>query len=1328
MKRIKGLLIILVGLLFLVSCNKGEKVTLTVDKTLNLRVEQEVKLRVNQVAGDLEFSGMDDVITIRTSGNSVYVKGIKEGVVDLKVTYKPNKKITATVKVTVTPQDVGDSYTINFSAIAPEGFAGDIYVLGGFNNWELDNALKLTKGADGKYTGSATYTTTEEIVEYKYFNYPDWDYAEGNEAGEYRDNRQVTLETTLNLEDAILSWEKVYDNGGSGEPQEYTFTFNVTVPEGTEGNVFVAGNFTNWLDEECTPLQLTKGEGNIYSGTVTYTTNKALSYKYINAKDLESISWEYGDIAEENRSLAIADLVANDTVTAWKKGGYKAEAVEKDYTLNFKVTVPFELPEGYKVFVIGSFNSWNEETALELVADGLDYFGETTITTSDIQIEYMVVAGKTFTWDHKPLKEDNSEYGYGENITHDLVDGQNNVEYVVYAWKNLNPTATEKNYTLKFTVTVPEGTEGNVFVVGSFTNWLDEECTPLQLTKGEGNTYSGTVEYKTAAETVKYKYVNAKDLESISWTYGEVISEDRTLVLATPPANDTVTAWEKGGYKEGIAQEMVDVVVRLTSIPTTTETYPIKLIGSMTNNWTVADALVFEKVGEVYETTLTVDKNVENKFAVYLDKEQEKWHDHQAANEGVALPDHIISAAEYTALLVEIAVPEWKGIIPPAPEVEYTLNFSFNISVYIPEGYKVFLIGDFNAWDISTAVELVGEAGLYTYQTTYTTSKTKLEYMILTGEEFTWNHKTLKPDNGEYGDNDNIAHDLIEGVNAISYIVPGWAGITPPTSPEMVDVVVRLTSVPTTTETYPIKLIGSMTNNWTVADALVFEKVGEVYETTLTVDKNVENKFAVYLDKEQEKWHDHQAANEGVALPDHIISAAEYTALLVEIAVPEWKGIIPPAPEVKHTLTFTVTVPEGTEGNVFVVGDFTNWLLEPSTPLLLTKGVGNTYSGTVEHTTSKETLKYKYVNAKDLASLNYDYEEVIEDDRVLTLTTPTANDTVTNWKAGGYFEPANVSVTFDITAPAEASLVCVVGQFNNWGEAENTLDWQLTKSGDKYTLTKDFLVSERNFSLKYKFVVNGYWEDYTGDRSVLLEKNTPKTITNEITGISANKAPETTLPKHTLTFNVTVPEGTEGNVFVAGSFTNWLLNPSTPLQLTKDEGNKYSGTVDVRTLDEAVEYKYVNAKDLASISWEYGDVVEENRSLAIADLVANDTVTAWKKGGYKASTPETEYTLTINLTTPVVPEGVTDIYLLGNINDWGNDANVNDWKLTKVTDTSYTITITFTTTLAELLFKFSNLGWSHVEKDAFGNEIVNRTLTLTTEPMILNLEVAKWQE
>ncbi len=1666
MRKFKGLLVFLLGLLLLTACGK-DKVTLEVNTSLTLQVGQEVKLTVNQVAKDLEFSGMGEVLEIRTSGDDVYVKALKVGNVDLKVTYKPNKKINATIKVTVNPKPVEQGYTLNFSVTVPADFTGDVYVLGGFNSWTLADALKLTKGADGKYTGTATFDTDEASLEYKYFNHNEWEYGEGSETGGYRGNREVSLtETTINLEDEILSWEKVYDgtplepekeytftfnvtvpegtegnvyvvgnftnwlddpctplqltegddntytgtityttnksllykyvnakdlasinwdyeeevsgnreltiealtandtvtawkkggykegaveaeytlnfkvtvpfllpegykvwvvgfNGwdkddalelvpdgldyfgeatitteasqieymvvaglefgwdhkplkedgteygfgeninhvlvdgvneinyvvhawkdlseGQEEPQEYTFTFNVTVPEGTEGNVFVVGNFTNWLDDPCTPLQLTKGEGNLYSGEVTYKTNIALSYKYLNAKDLESLNYDYEEVVQGNRSLAIADLVANDTVEAWKSGGYKEAAVEVEYTLNFSITVPFQLPEGYKVFVIGSFNSWKEETAVELTGTELVHTGTTTVTTSATQIEYMVVAGQTFGWAHKPLKDDNTEYGFGENITHTLVEGANTVEYTVHAWKDLTEAPVEETYTLTFNVTVPEGTEGEVFVVGSFTNWLDEPSTPLKLTKNTDGTYSGTVEYTTVASTVEYKYLNAKDLASLNYDYEELVSANRVLTLTTPTATDTVETWKAGGYKAEVVPEMVDVVVRLTSIPTTTETFPIKLIGSMVD-WKVADALTFELVGEVYEATLTVDKNKTNEFKLYLDKGQTNWWDHQASPDGTAeYGNRVITADEYTALLIEIEVPQWKGLTPTDPESEIVYVVIRLTSVPETTGeFPIKLIGSMTGWSAIISETFEKVSGVYEVTLDVEKNVENKFCLYLDKGQAEW-HEHQAADEFGIALADHIITEEEYAALLVEIAVPNWKGLTPPAPVEMVDVVVRLTSIPTTTETFPIKLIGNMTD-WNPLNSLVFEPVLEVYEITLNVDKNVENKFCLYLDKEQAEWHAHQAADEnGVALADHVITAAEYTALLVEIAVPNWKGITPPAPEETYTLTFNVTVPEGTEGEVFVVGTFTNWLDEPATPLKLTKNTDGTYSGTVEYTTVASTVEYKYLNAKDLATLNYDYEELISANRVLTLATPTATDTVEAWKAGGYKAEApelTYTLNFTVGAPADfTGDVYVLGEFNNWN-LETAL--KLTKGETNYTGTTTYTTNKT--TMEYKYFNHPAWDyaegneanAHIGNRSVELvetlaltdtilgwekvyvepapgveytlnfsfninvyipegykvfligdfnnwDVTTPVELVGEaglytyqttyttdktkldymiVTGETFGWAHKTLKPdnseyvgeenivhdlvagenaisyivpgwagitpptppaEYTLTFTVTVPEGTEGNVYVAGSFTNWTNPESTPLLLTKGEGNTYTGTTTITTQETSIEYKYVNSNDLVTNYYEVRDL---NRVLELATPTATDTVSAWIDGGYHAPAPEVTYT--INFTVEVPADFTGDVYVAGSFTNWLEEGST-PLKLTKNADGKYVGSTTYTTTDTTIQYKyFNHTEYTYVEGTLDGGVIANREVTLTETTNIVDV-VAGWE-
>lgn len=251
------------------------------------------------------------------------------------------------------------------------------------------------------------------------------------------------------------------------------------------------------------------------------------------------------------------------------------------------------------------------------------------------------------------------------------------------------------------------------------------------------------------------------------------------------------------------------------------------------------------------------------------------------------------------------------------------------------------------------------------------------------------------------------------------------------------------------------------------------------------------------------------------------------------------------------------------------------------------------------------------------------------------------------------------------------------------------------------------------------FVVKGVKE---GNAVVTLYKNDSKeeSLTVNVTVTKGEVLGE----KYTLNFNVSVPEGIT-DVYVSGTFNNWRTNDEE-WKLTKS-GNKFILNKEIDVIFEVSRYLTIEYKYIIDSFWEDSDNRNSGTMVAGDSKTFNDIVTGksiHKVDGGGSEGPKS-YTLTINLTTPVVPENM-DVYLLGNINDWGREANVSDWKLTKVSNTSYTLTITFETELTVLEYKFSNIGWSHVEKGPSGEELQNRVLILTEEPMTLNLTVARW--
>jgi hypothetical protein len=109
--------------------------------------------------------------------------------------------------------------------------------------------------------------------------------------------------------------------GGSGSASARELTFQVTVPAGTTGTVFVTGNLAvlgEWQDGGGVPL--TDAGGNRWSGTVEVGRDATqVEYKYTRG------SWatvEKGSDCSElpNRQVAItgAKTATTDTVLAWR--------------------------------------------------------------------------------------------------------------------------------------------------------------------------------------------------------------------------------------------------------------------------------------------------------------------------------------------------------------------------------------------------------------------------------------------------------------------------------------------------------------------------------------------------------------------------------------------------------------------------------------------------------------------------------------------------------------------------------------------------------------------------------------------------------------------------------------------------------------------------------------------------------------------------------------------------------------------------------------------------------------------------------------------------
>jgi len=105
--------------------------------------------------------------------------------------------------------DLQQEVTVNFVVHVPEGTVDDngkIYMAGSFaSNW--GSFVPLNKDPDtGYYTTEAT-ATSYTVQEYKFYRTAGWDNPEGNDTGDYIDNRLIILTGDATIENVIESWE-----------------------------------------------------------------------------------------------------------------------------------------------------------------------------------------------------------------------------------------------------------------------------------------------------------------------------------------------------------------------------------------------------------------------------------------------------------------------------------------------------------------------------------------------------------------------------------------------------------------------------------------------------------------------------------------------------------------------------------------------------------------------------------------------------------------------------------------------------------------------------------------------------------------------------------------------------------------------------------------------------------------------------------------------------------------------------------------------------------------------------------------------------------------
>ncbi len=415
------------------------------------------------------------------------------------------------------PSKVGD-ITVNIISVPANTL--EVWILGSYNGWSLDNAIQATDNGDGTYTGVIPMV---ETVEFKIWCHNDWPYEEAKDSlGNQLDaNRTATFVDDPEVDVTVAYWIKLYNPDLKN--------IKVTVPD-TVTVCYVAGDFNGW-NTTGTPMTLVSQGPKVFAVDVQISDEDTTNSTY---RILAGPAWKYEMVQAEN--FRISQLTEAGEVVDTFKAVYNV-GMAKDVTID--VLVPVGV---FRCFLTGSFNNWDpmshEMTFVDSTANGKEFM-LTIFALDTTSLEFKFLAGPGWAYE----QTDATNYIY-------MTDGGT---VVCDEFKNIFDPSKVGDITIN--ITVPEGTPA-VWIIGSFNNWALE--TAIQATLNEDGTYTAII---PMVADIEYKcwnypdwiYEEAKDAE------GNGLDENRTASFETGPVFDiTVLYWKNvygaTGVKDPISQ------------------------------------------------------------------------------------------------------------------------------------------------------------------------------------------------------------------------------------------------------------------------------------------------------------------------------------------------------------------------------------------------------------------------------------------------------------------------------------------------------------------------------------------------------------------------------------------------------------------------------------------------------------------------------------------------------------------------------------------------------------------------------------------------------
>lgn len=292
--------------------------------------------------------------------------------------------------------------------------------------------------------------------------------------------------------------------------------------------------------------------------------------------------------------------------------------------------------------------------------------------------------------------------------------------------------------------------------------------------------------------------------------------------------------------------------------------------------------------------------------------------------------------------------------------------------------------------------------------------------------------------------------------------------------------------------------------------------------------------------------------------------------------------------------------------------------------------------------------------------------------------------------------------TILVTVPDTAEIVYIAGSINNWNPASDTMTL-VSETPKMYSFEFEMADSLLD-DVKYKFLSGPDWkyeQKRAADFSFLTDSATA--VVDTFLAVYHRAQADS------VTIDVLVPVQVY-ELNLTGSFNGW--NPTShPMELIDSSANGKEFVLTIFTLDTTtLKFKFI-----AGPGWPYeqvaGDYVytETDNGVVVCDE-------------FKAIfNPNEVGDITINIK---VPEGTSEVWLIGSFNNWSTETAI---QATKNTDTTFSVVIE---DVADIEYKaYSHNDWAYEEaKDAAGNSLdANRTASFLTGP-VFNITVAFWKE